>query len=231
MNPKARRTQERELERRVARRQVLGVRQHRLDQLLGVALLAQDRRAVLRMLVERGVDLVVEVVQQRRRAPELLVLPELLRVGADRRLDGERVRLRASLCVYSVSVCQARSRVTSTGELSSPPLMTHMLAETLAESFVIEGGRPLNGRVRAAGNKNGALPILAATLLASEPVTLTNVPRIRDVETMVELLDNLGAKSVDRPNEVTVDGTQATKTDVDPVSRPGSAHRSSSPGH
>ena len=45
----------------------------------------------------------------------------------------------------------------------------------------------------AAGNKNGALPILAACLLTEEPVTLTNVPRIRDVETMVELLAQLGA--------------------------------------
>jgi UDP-N-acetylglucosamine 1-carboxyvinyltransferase len=96
--------------------------------------------------------------------------------------------------------------------------MADTLAETVTQSFVIEGGRPLNGRVRAAGNKNGALPILAATLLASEPVTLTNVPRIRDVETMVELLDNLGA-DVDwiGPNEVTVDGTRVTKTDVDPA--------------
>ena len=59
----------------------------------GVALLTEDRRAVLRMLVERGVDLVVEVVQQRRRAPELLVLAELLRVGADRRLHRERLPL------------------------------------------------------------------------------------------------------------------------------------------
>ena len=61
------------------------------------------------------------------------------------------------------------------------------------EAFVIEGGRPLNGRVRAAGNKNGALPIIAATLLTDEPVTLTNVPRIRDVETMVEILADVGA--------------------------------------
>jgi UDP-N-acetylglucosamine 1-carboxyvinyltransferase len=61
------------------------------------------------------------------------------------------------------------------------------------QSFVIQGGRPLSGRVRAAGNKNGALPILAACLLTSEPVTLTNVPRIRDAETMVELLASLGA--------------------------------------
>ena len=53
---------------------------------------------------------------------------------------------------------------------------------------MIEGGRPLGGRVRAAGNKNGALPILAACLLTDEPVVLTNVPRIRDVETMLALL-------------------------------------------
>jgi UDP-N-acetylglucosamine 1-carboxyvinyltransferase len=61
------------------------------------------------------------------------------------------------------------------------------------ESFVIEGGRPLSGRVRAAGNKNGALPILAACLLTDEAVTLGNVPRIRDVDTMLGLLAHLGA--------------------------------------
>jgi UDP-N-acetylglucosamine 1-carboxyvinyltransferase len=63
------------------------------------------------------------------------------------------------------------------------------------ESFVIEGGRPLSGRLRAAGNKNGALPILAACLLSDEPVTLTNVPRIRDVSTMIGLLESLGAEA------------------------------------
>src|SRR3977135_347405 len=53
-----------------------------------------------------------------------------------------------------------------------------------AESFVIEGGYPLSGRVRAAGNKNGALPILAACLLTPEPVTVSNVTRNRAVGTM-----------------------------------------------
>src|SRR5438445_1594951 len=67
------------------------------------------------------------------------------------------------------------------------------VASRAAESFVIEGGRALNGTIRAAGNKNGALPILAACLLTDEPVTLTNVPRILDVDTMVELLFDLGA--------------------------------------
>jgi UDP-N-acetylglucosamine 1-carboxyvinyltransferase len=63
----------------------------------------------------------------------------------------------------------------------------------VAESFVIEGGKPLSGRLRASGNKNGALPILAACLLTEEPVSLANVPRIRDVETMLGLLSKLGA--------------------------------------
>src|SRR5439155_27391632 len=67
------------------------------------------------------------------------------------------------------------------------------LTDVLAESFVINGGQPLNGRVTAAGNKNGALPTLAACLLTSEPVVLHNVPRIRDVETMIALIGDLGA--------------------------------------
>src|SRR5437868_2943301 len=61
------------------------------------------------------------------------------------------------------------------------------------QAFVIEGGRPLKGSVRAAGNKNGALPILAACLLSEEPIVLSNVPRIRDVETMTALLADIGA--------------------------------------
>src|SRR3954464_3801972 len=67
------------------------MRQDALDDDLRVALLAQERRAVLRMLVERGVHLVVEVVQERGNAPELFVLAELPRVGGGRGLDGERV--------------------------------------------------------------------------------------------------------------------------------------------
>jgi UDP-N-acetylglucosamine 1-carboxyvinyltransferase len=85
-----------------------------------------------------------------------------------------------------------------------------------AEAFAIEGGRPLSGRVRAAGNKNGALPILAACLLTSEPVTLRNVPRISDVETMVELLSDVGA-DVDwtGPNEVHVHAADVAKQELD----------------
>jgi UDP-N-acetylglucosamine 1-carboxyvinyltransferase len=83
------------------------------------------------------------------------------------------------------------------------------------QSFVIEGGRPLSGTVRASGNKNGVLPVLAATLLASEPVELTNVPRIRDVATMLALLDDVGADvEWTGPNTVRVDAADAVKTEL-----------------
>jgi UDP-N-acetylglucosamine 1-carboxyvinyltransferase len=62
----------------------------------------------------------------------------------------------------------------------------------MSPAFVVEGGHRLDGTVRPAGNKNAALPILAATLLADGPVTLRNVPRIRDVETMLALLEAQG---------------------------------------
>jgi UDP-N-acetylglucosamine 1-carboxyvinyltransferase len=60
------------------------------------------------------------------------------------------------------------------------------------EKFVIEGGVPLSGTVTPAGNKNGALPILAACLLTTDEVVIDNVPRIADVEAMVQLLERLG---------------------------------------
>jgi UDP-N-acetylglucosamine 1-carboxyvinyltransferase len=85
-----------------------------------------------------------------------------------------------------------------------------------AESFVIDGGRPLYGRIQAAGNKNGALPILAACLLTSEPVVLHNVPRIVDVETMIELLNDVGAEAEwTGANEVQVRAAEITKQELD----------------
>lgn len=61
-----------------------------------------------------------------------------------------------------------------------------------ALQFVVEGGRPLSGTIRPSGNKNAALPIVCAALLTDHPVTLENVPRIRDVETLVELVASAG---------------------------------------
>ncbi len=60
--------------------------------------------------------------------------------------------------------------------------------------FIVEGGTPLRGEIRPAGNKNEALPLIAAALLTDEPVTLHNVPRIRDVRGMVEIVAALGGK-------------------------------------
>ncbi len=58
----------------------------------------------------------------------------------------------------------------------------------------VEGGRPLEGRIRVEGNKNAALPLIVASLLTSEPVVLHNVPRIRDVDVLLELLEHLGTQ-------------------------------------
>jgi UDP-N-acetylglucosamine 1-carboxyvinyltransferase len=61
-------------------------------------------------------------------------------------------------------------------------------------SLLVEGGRVLSGRLEVEGNKNAALPLLAACLLTEQPCVLTNVPRIRDVEVMARLLLDLGAE-------------------------------------
>ena len=73
------------------------------------------------------------------------------------------------------------------------------------ETFVIDGGTPLSGTVTPAGNKNGALPILAASLLTSEQLVIANVPRISDVDSMLVLLSGIGvAVEWTGPNEVTL---------------------------
>jgi len=69
--------------------------------------------------------------------------------------------------------------------------------------FVVHGGRPLKGTITASGNKNAALPMIAATLLTDEPVVLDNLPAIRDVAAMLEILEFLGAS-------VTREGSRAT---------------------
>jgi UDP-N-acetylglucosamine 1-carboxyvinyltransferase len=74
------------------------------------------------------------------------------------------------------------------------------------DKLVINGGKPLFGEVVISGAKNAALPIIAATLLATEPVTIANVPHLNDVTTMMELLGQLGAHLVvDEKMQVSVD--------------------------
>lgn len=63
------------------------------------------------------------------------------------------------------------------------------------QKFVIQGGSPLSGELTVAGNKNAALPILAACLLTEEELLLHRVPRIRDTEAQIELLERLGVEA------------------------------------
>jgi UDP-N-acetylglucosamine 1-carboxyvinyltransferase len=81
--------------------------------------------------------------------------------------------------------------------------------------FLVEGGHPLSGRIRPAGNKNAALPCLAATVLASEPVTLENVPRIQDVLTFLDIVKSLGAAVTWDGSSVTVDPTAVEVEAID----------------
>ncbi|MEX2048404.1 MAG: UDP-N-acetylglucosamine 1-carboxyvinyltransferase [Gemmatimonadota bacterium] len=83
-------------------------------------------------------------------------------------------------------------------------------------TFVVEGRQRLQGRIRPAGNKNAALPCLAATALSNEPVTLENVPRIRDVETFLEIVASLGAAVAwTAKNEVTIDASGVENGAID----------------
>lgn len=85
------------------------------------------------------------------------------------------------------------------------------------EEFVIEGGIPLKGEVTPAGNKNAALPLLAACILTEEPVVLHNVPQIRDVLDMRRLIASLGVQVEDLgSNSWRLTASQVRPADLDP---------------
>jgi UDP-N-acetylglucosamine 1-carboxyvinyltransferase len=84
------------------------------------------------------------------------------------------------------------------------------------DKFIIQGGVPLSGEIVPAGNKNAALPILAACLLTEEELVVQNVPRIRDVESMLGLLERLGVKVAwTGDNEVKLQADSISGTEVD----------------
>jgi UDP-N-acetylglucosamine 1-carboxyvinyltransferase len=84
------------------------------------------------------------------------------------------------------------------------------------EKFVIEGGVPLSGTLRPAGNKNAALPILAACVLTEDPVVVRNVPRIRDVDAMLEILEGIGVRVGWRgPNELALCAVGVHNCEID----------------
>ncbi|MCM2562006.1 UDP-N-acetylglucosamine 1-carboxyvinyltransferase [Lutimaribacter sp. EGI FJ00015] len=83
--------------------------------------------------------------------------------------------------------------------------------------YIVEGGNRLSGSIEPSGNKNAALPIIAAALLTEHPVTLTNVPRIRDVEALVELVASVGAETEwTGPNELRIQARNVRPADLDP---------------
>ncbi|MCE2902839.1 MAG: UDP-N-acetylglucosamine 1-carboxyvinyltransferase [Gemmatimonadetes bacterium] len=86
-----------------------------------------------------------------------------------------------------------------------------------AVQFVVEGGQRLQGAIRPAGNKNAALPIVAAALLTDQPVQLLNVPRIRDIATLVDLVRTTGADCEwTGPNALRIHARSVHAADLDP---------------
>jgi UDP-N-acetylglucosamine 1-carboxyvinyltransferase len=87
-----------------------------------------------------------------------------------------------------------------------------------ALQFVVQGGHKLSGTIRPSGNKNAALPIICAALLTEHPVFLENVPRIRDVETLVELIASAGVDvEWTGQNTLRIHAKTVQSTKLDPV--------------
>ena len=86
-----------------------------------------------------------------------------------------------------------------------------------AVQYIVEGGHRLSGTIRPSGNKNAALPIIAASLLTEHPVKLDNVPRIRDTETLVELVRSVGASAEwTGQNSLSIHAKSVRPADLDP---------------
>ena len=106
--------------------------------------------------------------------------------------------------------------VTLAGRHVNGPILGRRRRPKLMEKFVIEGGVPLSGTMVPAGNKNGALPILASCVLTDDEVLVGNVPRIRDVEAMLEILRAIGVDVAWRaPNEVALCAARVHEVEID----------------
>src|SRR5688572_31557767 len=86
-----------------------------------------------------------------------------------------------------------------------------------AVQYIVEGSRALKGSIRPSGNKNAALPIVAAALLSENVVRLDNIPHIRDIETLIQLIRSVGVQ-VDwsAPNSLTIQAAEVHARDLDP---------------
>src|SRR5205085_4901584 len=86
--------------------------------------------------------------------------------------------------------------------------------------YIVEGGHRLTGAIEPSGNKNAALPIIASALLTEHPVVLENVPRIRDTETLVELLRSVGARAEWRGlHSLAIHAKDVRASELDPALR------------
>ncbi len=107
--------------------------------------------------------------------------------------------------------------VTLSKQASGPIVDPRRRRRPPMEKFVIEGGVPLSGTVVPAGNKNGALALLAASVLTSEEVVIGNVPRIRDVEAMLVILRAIGVEADWRaPNEIVLCAADVNQVEIEP---------------
>ena len=79
------------------------------------------------------------------------------------------------------------------------------------EKLEVFGAKKLKGQIKISGSKNASLPILAATLLSNKKIYLNNLPRVKDIETMIVLLQSLGSKIKKVKNKVVVDNSNQKK--------------------
>jgi UDP-N-acetylglucosamine 1-carboxyvinyltransferase len=109
--------------------------------------------------------------------------------------------------------------LSDTAIANAPKPGLHMATSGTNENirYVVEGGHKLSGTIEPSGNKNAALPIIAATLLTDEPVHLSNIPRIRDTETLVDLIRSIGARANwTGKNDLSVHAKEVRSPSLDP---------------
>ena len=82
------------------------------------------------------------------------------------------------------------------------------------DKYVINGGHRLSGEIKIQGAKNAVLPVLAASVISGKVSTITNIPKLRDVDMMIKILDSIGAKTHIEGNVLTVDSSTIDKVEV-----------------
>ena len=79
------------------------------------------------------------------------------------------------------------------------------------QKLEVFGANKLKGQIKISGSKNASLPILAATLLSNKKTYLKNLPKVKDIQTMLSLLESLGSKVKVKKNETIIDNTKQRK--------------------